>query len=237
MISDLDFFCSTLFHGLVCTLCCKTVSYDTRNVLCTCTTFSLLCSAMYEGADLNTLTDIEEADSLRSVDLMSAGAEHINIELIYIDRDLAECLNSVCMEQDSMLMCDLSDLFQRLKSTNLIVCSHNRDQDGLRCNGFLKLIQVNETILIYIQVCDLGTTLFFKVLAGMKDGMMLDLCCDDMVSFIFICLKGRFQSPVIRLGTTCCKIDLLFFGSDHICDLLSCLCDGSLAVCRKIING
>ena len=192
---------------------------------------------MYEGADLNTLTDIEEADSLRSVDLMSAGAEHINIELIYIDRDLAECLNSVCMEQDSMLMCDLSDLFQRLKSTNLIVCSHNRDQDGLRCNGFLKLIQVNETILIYIQVCDLGTTLFFKVLAGMKDGMMLDLCCDDMVSFIFICLKGRFQSPVIRLGTTCCKIDLLFFGSDHICDLLSCLCDGSLAVCRKIING
>ena len=25
---------------------------------------------MYEGADLNTLTDIEEADSLRSVDLM-----------------------------------------------------------------------------------------------------------------------------------------------------------------------
>ena len=192
---------------------------------------------MYEGADLNALTDIEEADSLRSVDLMSAGAEHIDIELIYIDRDLAECLNSICMEQDSMLMCDLSDLFQRLKSTNLIVCSHNRDQDGLRCDGFLKFIQVNETVLIHIQICDLRTALFFKVFAGMKDCMMLDLCCDDMVTFILVCLKSCFQSPVVRLGTARCEIDLLFLGSDHVCDLLSSFCDGSFTVCRKIING
>ena len=191
---------------------------------------------MYKGTDLDTFTDVEETDSLRSVDLMSTGAEHINVKLIYIDRDLSECLNSVCMEQDSMLMCDLSDLFQRLKSTDLIVCSHNRDQDGLRCNGFLKLIQINESVLIYIQICDLRTALFFKVFTGMKDGMMLNLCCDDVVTFILVCLKSCFQSPVIRLGTTCCKIDFFFLGSDHICNLLSSLGNSSLAVCSKIIN-
>ena len=237
MISDLDFFCSTLFHGLVCTLCCKTVAYDTRNVLCTRTTFSLLCSAVYEGADLNALTNIEEADSLRSVDLMSAGAEHIDIELIYIDRDLSECLNSVCMEQDSMLTCNLSDLFQRLKSTDLVIGCHNRNQDGLRCDRFLKLIQIDETVLINIKICDLRSALFLQILAGMENGMMLYFCCNDMVPFIFVCLKGCFQSPVIRLGTTCCTINLFFFGSDHICDLLSSFCNGSFAVCCKIING
>lgn len=87
-------------------------------------------------ADLNTLTDIEEADSLRSVDLMSAGAEHINIELIYIDRDLAECLNSVCMEQDSMLMCYLSDLFQRLRVPISLFAAITEIRMVSDCNGF-----------------------------------------------------------------------------------------------------
>ncbi len=64
MISDFSISFAVLSSMGCCTFCCKTVSYDSRNILCTCTTFSLLCSTMYEGADLNTLTDIKEADSL-----------------------------------------------------------------------------------------------------------------------------------------------------------------------------
>ena len=78
MISYLDLFSSTLFHSADGTLCSCTVAYDSRNVLCTCAALSLLCSAVYEGTDLNALADVKEADSFRSVQLMSAGAEHVD---------------------------------------------------------------------------------------------------------------------------------------------------------------
>ena len=58
---------------------------------------------------------------------------------------------------------------------------------------------LNTTILIYIKICDLRSALFLKIFAGVKDCMMLDLGCDDVVSFGFICFKGGFQCPVIRL--------------------------------------
>ncbi len=91
----------------------------------------------------------------------------------------------------------------------------------------------DNTILIYIKICDLCSSLFFKIFAGMKDGMMLDLGCDDVVSFGFICFKGSFQCPVIRLGTACCKINFFFFGisASAIC----CLAfdTASLLLCAK----
>ena len=54
------------------------------------------------------------------------------------------------------------------------------------------------------------------------------------VGTAFAIMLGKGSEVALTLAL---PIDLLFFGSDHICDLLSCLCDGSLAVCRKIING
>lgn len=60
--------------------------------------FSFLRTAVYEGADFHTLSDVKEADSFRSVNLMTAGTEHINIALIHIDRDLAKCLYGICVE-------------------------------------------------------------------------------------------------------------------------------------------
>ena len=103
------------------------------------------------------------------------------------------------MEKDSVLFGDGSDFLDRLDGTDLVVCKHNGDQDGLRCDGFLKLIQLHNTVLIYIHVCDLGSALFLQILAGMKDCMMLDLGGDDVISFGFICFKSGFQCPVVSL--------------------------------------
>ena len=56
---------------------------------------------------------------------MRTGAEHINVILIHIDRQLAVCLDSICMEQDAVFMGDLADLLNRLDRSDLIVCKHN----------------------------------------------------------------------------------------------------------------
>ena len=78
MISYLNLFVCTFFHSADCTICSNAVTYDSRNILCTCAALSLLRSTMYKGTYLNTLADVKETDSLRSIQLMSTGAEHIN---------------------------------------------------------------------------------------------------------------------------------------------------------------
>ena len=73
MISQFDLFCGTLFHGLCCDFCCLAVPHNTRNIFRTGTTFTLLCSAVYERTDLNAFADVKETDSLRTVQFVSAG--------------------------------------------------------------------------------------------------------------------------------------------------------------------
>ena len=73
MISQFNLFCGTLFHGLCCDFCCLAVPHNTRNIFRTGTTFTLLCSAVYERTDLNAFADVKETDSLRTVQFVSAG--------------------------------------------------------------------------------------------------------------------------------------------------------------------
>ena len=57
--------------------------------------------------------------------------------LIHIDRLVAECLNCVCVEDDPVLMGDLTDLPDRLDRSDLVVCKHYRDQDRIRADRLL----------------------------------------------------------------------------------------------------
>ena len=41
----------------------------------------------------------------------------------------------------------------------------------------------------------------------MQDRVMFDLCCDDVVSFIFQCICNTHQSPVVSLCTSGSKED------------------------------
>ena len=50
--------CSALFHVRSSTLCCLAKTYDTWNILGTCTAFALLRSAVDEGTDLHTGADV-----------------------------------------------------------------------------------------------------------------------------------------------------------------------------------
>ena len=68
---------------------------------------------------------------------MTADTEHINMVLVYIDRHMGISLNRIRMENDPVLFCDLSDLFDRLNGSDLVVSKHNGDQDGIRTDSFL----------------------------------------------------------------------------------------------------
>ena len=110
---------------------------------------------------------------------------------IYIDRKLSESLHSIGVEKDSMLFCDGADLFDGLNGSDLVVGEHDGDQDGIRTDSLLQLVEFYNTVLIHIQVGDLKTA-FLQILAGMKDSVMLDLACDDVFSFGSVGFSGSF---------------------------------------------
>ena len=104
------------------------------------------------------------------------------MQLIYINRKLSICLYCVGVEQDTMLMSNLTDLFDRLNGTNLIVCKHHTDQNGSRTDSFFQLIQLDLTKLIHIYISDLKS-MFLQPVTSMQDCMMLDLRCNNVISF------------------------------------------------------
>ena len=154
--------------------------------------------------------------------------------LIHIDRLMAECLNRVCVEDDPVLMGDLTDLPDRLDRSDLVVGEHHRDQDRIRADRFLQLVDGNGAVLVYREVGDLIAALL-EILTGVKDRVVLDLCCDDVFSFGRVSLRSRDQSPVVGLGTAICEVDLIVLCAESVCYSLSCFCEGLLARCGKLI--
>ena len=151
---------------------------------------------MKEGADLHALADVQEADALRPVQLVAAGAHHINIAGIHINGHLAKGLHGVCMEEDAMLPGNPADFRYRLNGADFIVGKHNRNQDGGGADGFFQFIQLHNPKLIHIQIRHLKP-LLLQPLAGVQHGMVLNLAGDDVVPLGPIGLCGRLDRPVI----------------------------------------
>ena len=156
--------------------------------------------------------------------------------LVYMDRHLTKGLYGVCVEQNAVLMGNLTNLFDGLNGSDLVICKHHGNQDGLRTDGFLQLVDLHDTILIYGQISNLIAVLL-QPLAGVQDRMMLDLCGNNVFSFALICLCSRFQSPVVGLASACGEINLLGLRAQRIRDGLSCFCDGLFALASKAVYG
>ena len=86
-----------------------------------------------------------------------------------------------------MLMCDGTNLLDRFDGSDLIVCKHHGDQNGIRADRLLDILRRNQTVCIYVQISHF-IALLLQISAGMQDGMMLDLGRDDMFSFVLVSL-------------------------------------------------
>ena len=197
--------------------------------------FSLLGSAVDKGADLYALADIQKADSFWSVQLMAAGAEHIDSQLIHVDRKLAKRLNGVCVEQNAVLLRQPADLLYRLDRSDLIVGKHHGDQDRVRPDGLFQLRELYDAPLVHIQIRHLIPVLF-QILAGMKYRVMLDFACYNVFSLGRVSFRGRFDGPVVRLRSSRCKIDLFGLCPQNPGDGLAALVNGLFPAGRKVVD-
>ena len=128
---------------------------------------------------------------------MPAGTEHVDAAFIHVNRKLSVGLYRIRMEKNIMLSGNFPDFLNRLDRSYLIVGIHYGNQNGIRTDSFLKLVQLNYTIFVHIYVGDF-TAIFFKIFTGMQYRMMFNLRCDNMLSLGCIGLCHSLQRPVIR---------------------------------------
>ena len=167
---------------------------------------------------------------------MTAGAQHIDIVFVHIDRDLPEGLYGVGVEQDVMFMRDPSDLPDRFDRPDLVVGCHDGNEDRFRRDRFFDRFRIDKTVFVDVEIGDLRAALF-EILAGVQHGMMLDLRGDDMVPFRGISFKSGLERPVVGFTAAGGEIDLIFLCADHVRDLLPCPADRFFASSRDLIKG
>ena len=101
-------FCETiLLHIMGGNLRCLCHSHDSRDIVCAGTPGSLLGAPVDKGTNSNTLADVHDSNPLRPVNLVAAGAEHVNVHLIRSDRYMGKSLPRVRVEQHPGLMGNL----------------------------------------------------------------------------------------------------------------------------------
>ena len=146
---------------------------------------------------------------------MGTGTEQIHTHLLHMDRYLPQGLHCICVEQDTPLSGNGTDLCHRFYGTYLIVGAHDTDQDRIRPDGCHQLLQRYLPLPIHVQVCDLEA-LFLQFHAGMQHRMMLDLRSDNVFSLVTVAFCHCLYGPVVCLRSSRCKIDLLLPGSNGL---------------------
>ena len=155
---------------------------------------------------------------------MAAGRKQINAHVLHAHRDLSICLDGVCVKQDAVIVCNMSDSGNRLNCADFIVCKHHGNQHRLFPDRPLYILRIDEPFHIRLNERDLRP-LFPQPLTGVQDCVMFNCRGDDMrwpfSAFFQRQFKHTLERPVVRLAPPGGKIDFVPVRPDQICNRLS----------------
>ena len=89
-------------------------------------------------------------------------------------RDLPYYLHGIRVKNDLMLMCQIADLPDRFKRSDLIISIHDGNKRRIIPDGLTKPLHIHQTIRIHIQICHLISQ-FFQIFTRIKHRVMLNL--------------------------------------------------------------
>jgi hypothetical protein len=81
----------------------------------------LVSRAVDQRVEPRTRPDVESADALRGMELVSGHGQQVHIELVDVDRDLAHRLRRIGMAGDPILARNGGDVDDRLERADLVV--------------------------------------------------------------------------------------------------------------------
>ena len=83
---------------------------------------------MDERPDVRAPPDIKRPDPFGTVNLMGRDRQQVDAELVNVDLDLAERLDRVGMDKDTLVMGDPDDVLDGLNGPDLVVGVHDRNE-------------------------------------------------------------------------------------------------------------
>ena len=175
---------------------------------------------MYEWTDFHSFSYIHYPDTLRTIKLVSACRQQINIHLVNINWYMSICLNCICMEKYSFFMCYFTDFCNRLYCSYFIICCHYWNKNCIFSYWFFKFIQSYFAIWINIQICYIKS-MSFKIFTCMKHCMMLNFCCNNIFPFIRKWFCYSLNRPIIRFTSTACEIYFHIRSTYQLCRIIS----------------
>ena len=159
---------------------------------------------MQETRKLHATAQIEEADTLRAAQLVTARRHEIDLQFIDIERDMRVRLDGIGMEEDAlagfrcMLLKARTDLCDRLECADFVVRHHDADEQRVRTDRRHHRIRIDMALVIDRKIGHIEAPLL-EIRAGMEDRMMLDLVGDDMTA-LHRCFTA---APVILVDCGC----------------------------------
>src|SRR5206468_3464318 len=151
---------------------------------------------------------VQRADALGTVDQMRRARQKVDAHGLDVDRDLADGLGGVGVEEDALSLGQLADGRDILDGADLVVGEHHGDQDGLVRERLADLLDVDETVGLHRHVGHLKP-LPLEALERVDARALLDDGGDDVVAFLLVHLGRALEGEVDRLGAARGEHELL----------------------------
>ncbi len=172
---------------------------------------------------------VQGAHSLRSINLVPAQGEKVDVIGLYIYRNLAHRLNGVGVEDHALLTAQLADLPDGLNDANFVVGVHDAHQDGFAVQGTLQVFDIDQAIGLDRQVGDPVAGLL-QPLAGIQGGLVLGHLGNDVVATLAVHLGNTLDGQIGAFGGSGGEDDLLGGRTDQLGNLFASLLDALLGL-------
>ena len=132
----------------------------------------------------------------------------------YVYWNLADRLCGIRVENDALFVTKFSNFRNRLQHTNLIVRSHDGDQDCLVIDRALQIVEVNQTIFLHRQIGH-AIAVLFEALAGVEHSFVLGDGRDDVIALLAIHFGNTFDREIVAFGGARGEDNLFRGGADQ----------------------
>ncbi len=166
---------------------------------------------------------------------MGGDGKKIDAESFYVEGNFSGGLDGVGVEIDVALCGELSNLCERLHGAEFVVGVHDGDKRGVGTQRFFDLIDSDDAVGIYGEIGD-GDAVFFKRLAGVKDGFVFDVGGDDVLGGAGSGADDSENGVIVGFGAAAGKDDFLRACSEKRGDLIAGSFDGGAGALANSVD-
>src|SRR6266516_228373 len=141
-----------LRHLFLCDFAGLAETNDTGHVQGAGTHAALVTTAINDGGKLHAriaAADVQSADPLGSINLVSTDGQQIDIVLLDVDRNLAHRLDAVHSKENAVFFGHLADFRDGIDHPDFVVGVHDGDQNRLRGNRRFQIVQADAAVAMH----------------------------------------------------------------------------------------